>query len=288
MANQKILTLGFKINIDAAGKAKLDTLTEGVVKGLDDANAKTKSLLDLEDKRLALTEKLKEGQEKLLKSLDKQNEAISKNNGFSKLAETNLTRMVEKHNQISDSIQKEVSATIQLINATKSYDSLVGDIKNKLRDDVGTAARQAKLLEERKAREQETIDFLSGMETRKTNEAASLAKFHIEANANLDRVTTTNVINEKIALYNSLYDKIDARAKVARTTEALRPSGTFNYATGATIAKTSIASSSGPIVNSAPIVTNTDILTKNKVAADAAAVANKLGAIEPAKLPIDF
>lgn len=271
MANQKILTLGFKINIDAAGKAKLDKLTEGIIKGLDDANAKTKNLNDLENKRLALTEKLGEGQKKLLDSLDKQNEGIGKNNNFQKLAEINLNKAVEKHNSIVDNIQKELKTTLQLIEATKSYDSLVGDLKNKLRDDVGTAARQAKLLDERKAREQETIAFLSGMETRKTNEAASLAKFHIEANANLDRVTTTNVINEKIALYNSLYDKIDARAKVARTTEALRPSGTFNYATGATIAKTNVADSSGAIVNSAPIVANTEILTKNKIAADAAA-----------------
>jgi len=269
MANPtKILTLGFKINIDAAGKAKLDKLTEGVEKGLDSANAKTKSLIDLEAKRGTLLGDLALSQKTLVASITKQNEALSKNNSFYQLAETYLTTMVGKHNQISDSIQKEVSDTIQLINATKSYNSLVGDIQGKLKDDVGTAARQAKLLDERKAREKETIAFLSDMETRKTTETASLAKFHIEANANLDRVTTTNVINEKIALYNSLYDKIDARAKVAA--EALRPSGTFNYATGATIAKPSIVTNTDALTKPS-IVTNTDALTKNKVAADAAA-----------------
>ena len=271
MANQKILTLGFKINIDAAGKAKLDNLTKGIDKGLDSANTKTTKLNELTATRLAILKEQEALNSTVTKYIDAQNAALAKNVGYQNLIEGNLSRAEQKYTKINESLYRQLSQLKEISNYVSKNPAAQATAST----GWDSAANQAKVKAGNDARKKELEDretFFVSMETRLSDKLKDITKFRVDANADWERKQSKAVVDEKIAMYTSLWDKIDARNAKAAAFTSKMASGTAGSAMigGMTAAaKASVLPTAS--INSTPILTNTDALSKNKVAADAAA-----------------
>jgi tape measure domain-containing protein len=278
MANQKILTLGFKINIDEAGKAKLDNIATGLNRSLDATAAKTLKVAELEAKKLALQDQQKTLADAVAKyidkqnaGLDKQNAALAKNANYQNLIDANLSRAEQKYTKINESLYrqlnqlKEISTYIDKAPAVQATASTGWD----------SVANQAKVKASNDARKKELEDretFFVSIETRLADKLKDITKFRVDANTDWERKQAKVVVDEKVAMYTALFDTIDARTARSNAFTSKMASGTAGSSMigGMTTAAKNSISPTTSVVNSAPIVTNTDALNKNKVAADAA------------------
>jgi len=265
----KNLKLNFKINIDAAGKAELANLTKDAEKGLDNVNAKTKLLTELENKKKFLLEEQVALQEKVKAAIERQNAAIQKNSSYQNLAVANVDKLLEKHNRLNAALNTELATLARLANASNAYNmSFASRNVGANTNTESTEERQAKLKEARLAREQavlqSALDRQQAIKQANLNREQALIQSFNAATERIER----NAANRRIAITQ---EEVNARqAAIARLSSfgtRMASGSAGSSMIGGMTASARASTTPSPIANTSEVVNaNTAALNRNRAA----------------------